>query len=178
MPRLRITTGLSLLGLAIGVAGTAWLSTRSEGWAGPGPLLATATPHRSIRAHALPLQHDWHGPVSVVQHRRARSVSTAIAKPPDPELVPLNTTADNSQPWYTLRGHLDGRVVVHLSIDGRGRVRAAHLQTSSGDPVLDAQALLNVQSWTFAVPPDHPDGFSGDLPMRFSSKPQTLARTP
>jgi protein TonB len=29
--------------------------------------------------------------------------------------------------------------------------------------------------WRFAVPPDHPDGLSGDLPMRFSSHDDPVA---
>ncbi len=178
MPRLRITIGLSLLGLAIGIAGTAWLSTLGEGWAGPRLRMANATSNRSIQAHARPSLHDWHGPVSVVQHRRVAFVSLTIAKRSAPELVPLTTAADHSQPWYKLRGHLDGRVVVHLSIEPDGGVRGARVAASSGDPVLDAHALRSVQGWTFAVPPDYPDGFSGDLPMRFSSRQQALARVP
>ena len=173
MLRLRTTTALSLLGLAIGIGGTAWLSTQSEGWAGPLPRLVKAISHPSARA--LPARDDgWHGTVSVVQHRRATSLLTTIATASRPELVPVSTAADNSQPWDELRGHLDGRVVVHLRIDARGHVSASRLAVSSGDPVLDAHALRSVQRWTFAVPADHPDGFSGDLPMRFSS--QALAR--
>lgn len=99
-------------------------------------------------------------------------------RPSAPELVPLSTSADNSLPWYKLRGHLDGRVRVHLSVDGNGHIRAAHLASSSGDTVLDAHALRSVQGWSFAVPADHLDGFSGDLPMRFSSQPPALARVP
>ena len=56
-----------------------------------------------------------------------------------------------------------------VSIDGSGRVTAASLAESSGDSVLDAHALASVRGWRFAVPADRPDGFSGELPMRFTS---------
>jgi protein TonB len=74
-----------------------------------------------------------------------------------------------------LRGHLDGRVIMHISIDGTGRVTAASVAESSGDAVLDAHAVRSVRGWRFAVPPDHPDGLSGDLPMRFSSHDDPVA---
>lgn len=175
MPRLRITTALSLLGLAIGVAGTAWLSTVGDRWVGPGARVAQLTPQRSMHRRVPPAS-VWHGPVSVVQRHRAVAVTPVELS--EPELRPLTTAADDSLPWYKLRGHLDGRVLVHLSIDGDGRVRSARVASSSGDPVLDAHALRTVRHWTFAVPSDQPDGFSGDLPMRFSSQPQALARAP
>lgn len=85
---------------------------------------------------------------------------------------------DTSQSWDRLRGHLDGRVVLHLDIDGRGRVEAARLVDTSGDPVLDEHALRSVRRWSFAVPADHPDGISGELPMVFSSAAAASARVP
>jgi protein TonB len=63
-------------------------------------------------------------------------------------------------------------------VDGSGRVSAASLSESSGDPVLDAHALRSVRGWRFAVPPDHPDGLSGELPMRFSSQGNRVAQLP
>ncbi|MGB5940500.1 MAG: energy transducer TonB, partial [Rhodanobacter sp.] len=86
--------------------------------------------------------------------------------------------ADTSQSWEELRGHLDGRVLLHVDIDGSGRVRAASLSESSGDPVLDAHALRSVRGWRFAVPSDHPDGLSGELPMRFTSRGDRVAQLP
>ncbi len=91
------------------------------------------------------------------------------------ELLPLTTPVDASMSWDELRGHLDGRVIVHVAIDGRGRVNAASLAESSGDPVLDEHALRSVRNWHFAVPSDHPDGLSGDLPMHFSSRGERIA---
>ncbi len=168
MPRLRTTTGLSLLALAIGIAGTGWLSTLTADWHGPSSRVATAAPAR----HAPPGRTRWHGSVSVVQAHRTTPAALAAtpAYPPEPELVPLATPSDTSQPWDTLRGHLDGQVLLHVDVDGSGRVRAAHLAVSSGDPVLDEHALRSARSWRFAVPADYPDGFSGELPMRFASQ--------
>ena len=176
MPRLRTTTGLSVLALAIGIVGTGWLSTLTGDWRGP-PLqparahrvAAAARPARSVSRHR-------HGPRSVMRAYRVEAggsggIAAAPAAPPAvPELVPLAMPGDTSQGWDALRGHLDGRVVVHVAIDGNGRVDAASLVESSGDPVLDAHALRSVRGWRFAVPLDHPAGISGDLPMRFSSR--------
>ena len=92
--------------------------------------------------------------------------------------LPLATPADTSQSWEQLRGHLDGRVLLHLDIDGQGQVSAASLIQSSGDPVLDEHALRSVRGWRFAVPADHPDGLSGELPMRYSSQGDRIARVP
>jgi protein TonB len=57
-----------------------------------------------------------------------------------------------------------------LRVDGAGRVQGASVIASSGDPILDRHALRSVRGWRFAVPADHPDGLSGELPMRFSSQ--------
>lgn len=184
MLRLRTTTSLSVLALVIGIAGTGWLSTLTAGWAGPPSRLATTQhPTRNVR-HALPSPRRWHGPVKVVQARPARTdaaastddmASATVAPVP---LIPLAMPGDSSQTWDNLRGHLDGRVVLHVGIDGSGRVSAASMSESSGDPILDAHALRSVRGWRFAVPVDHPDGISGELPMRFSSRGDGIARLP
>lgn len=100
------------------------------------------------------------------------------AAPSTPALVPLTMPGDTSQRWDELRDHLDGQVVVHLDIDGSGHVAAARVIESSGDPVLDEHALRSVRGWRFAVPADHPEGISGNLPMRFSSQGQRVAQLP
>lgn len=94
------------------------------------------------------------------------------------ELLPLTTPTDTSISWDKLRGHLDGRVVVHVAIDGSGRVTTSSLVESSGDPVLDEHALRSVRGWRFAVPGDHPAGLSGDLPMQFSTRGERIASVP
>jgi protein TonB len=169
--RLRTSAGLSLLALAFGIAGTAWLSAQTAGWRGPSVL--AALPHalppthhampRRPRAMPAPARH---APV----WKSVRNTPLAAAAPTSvPALRPLSTPPDTTLPWDALRGHLDGRAVVHVQVDGSGRVSAASLAQTSGDPVLDDYALRSVRGWRFAVPPEDPDGLSGDLPMLFSS---------
>ena len=171
MLRLRTTTGLSVLALAIGIAGTGWLSTLTATWHGPTSRVAVMKPpHR-----ALPARTHRHGLVSVVQahrapHAHADDTVRAAAPGYPPELVPLAMPSDTSQSWDTSRGHLDGQVLLHVDVDRSGRVSAARLAASSGDPVLDEHALRSARGWRFAVPADYPDGFSGELPMRFASQ--------
>jgi periplasmic protein TonB len=186
MLRLRTTTSLSVLALAIGIAGTSWLSTLNVGWRGPAPRLAATQHETSAQRHALPSSKHRRRPVSLVQvHRTKTNPATdnmsgvqAAVLAPAPDLVPLATPGDTSQSWDELRGHLDGRVVLHVGVDGNGRVQAASLVESSGDPVLDEHALRSVRGWRFAVPGDHPDGISGDLPMRFSAQGERIAQSP
>ncbi|HUH55282.1 MAG TPA: energy transducer TonB [Rhodanobacter sp.] len=177
MPRLRTTTGLSLLLLAGGIAGTGWLSTLTAGWSGP--VAKTPTRHSATIAKAS-VQRHAHAPVHVAKVVRTapQEVTPAAAPTPPAPLEPVAMPYDTTQPWYRLRGHLDGRVVVHVDTDGRGQVDRASLVESSGDPVLDEHALRSVRGWRFAVPADHPAGVSGELPMRFSSHQDSLARAP
>jgi protein TonB len=183
MLRLRTSTSLSALALAIGIAGTGWLSTLTSVWQGS-PAQGVHAQHRLLTRAHLPQSAHRYAPVSVVMHQRRaapsplvsdlNSARAATTKSPV-ELVPLTTPSDNSQPWYQLQGHLDGRVVLHLTIDGNGRVVAAGVRTSSGDPILDTHALRSVHQWRFAVPTDQPDGLSGDLSMRFASGRRDVA---
>lgn len=185
MLRLRTSSGLSSLALAVGIVGTAWLSTLTAAWHGPAARVAAIMPAGSTSRHARPSPHRRHGAISVVPARHhaldrsGGSVDTteAAVLPPAP-LLPLAMPSDVSQRWDELRGHLDGRVVLHVDIDGRGHVAAAGISESSGDPVLDEHALRSVRGWRFAVPPDHPEGTSGELPMRFSSRGEGIARFP
>ncbi|AGG90918.1 energy transducer TonB family protein [Rhodanobacter denitrificans] len=183
MFRLRTTASLSLLALAVGVAGTGWLSAQTSVWSGP-PTRYTAQVDTPTALRARPSPHRPRRSPRVAPARRmlppavvADEAQAAIAAPA-PELVPLATPADTSQSWDELRGHLDGRVLLHVDIDGNGRVTTASLSESSGDPVLDQHALRSVRGWRFAVPPDHPDGLSGELPMRFTSRGDRVAQLP
>ena len=63
---------------------------------------------------------------------------------------------------------------MQLQVDATGRVGNASVIASSGDPILDQHALRSVRGWRFAVPPGHPDGVSGELPMRFSSQGRAM----
>lgn len=185
MPRLRTTTALSLLALLVGIAGTSWLSTLTATWPGSPTQFVHGTPDGVPAAHALPTREPPQNYRRVVPRHVVAShplVKTDSARDPASVsatgLVPLSMPADTSQPWSRLRGHLDGRLSVHLVVDAQGRVSAASLGQSSGDPMLDEHALRSVRRWRFAVPPDHPEGVSGELPMRFSSHPDGVARAP
>lgn len=178
MLRLRTSSSLSALALAIGIAGTGWLSGLTSGWSGP-------PPQRIAAAHRLPpptgasSRSRGHGPISVVQsrrrgHRRALSEATPPRVASLAPLQPVAMPSDSSQSWDSLRGHLDGRVLLHVDTDGHGDVREAQVTESSGDPVLDQHALRSVRGWRFAVPADHPQGISGELPMRFSSHAESV----
>ena len=175
MLRLRTTTALSMLALLAGVAGTGWLSGMTSRWSEPSARLAMTDRMDAAPRTAAKVRRS-HAPVMVVrQSTRARSHATVddhVAGAPTSSIAlqPLAMPADTSRSWAQLRGHLDGRVVVHLRIDGVGQVQSATLVASSGDPVLDRHALSSVRGWRFAVPAGHPDGVSGELPMLFSSQ--------
>jgi protein TonB len=165
MPRLRVTTALSLLALLVGTWGTHWLSGFTDDWVGPPPrpgALAAARPTRAA------VRHRSHAPPRVL----GAETATARPAPPAPALVPLETPA-NPAPWAQLQGHLDGRVVLEVGTDGDGRVTDASVARSSGDPVLDAHALATVRHWRFAVPAGFPQGVHGELPMRFQGPQAT-----
>jgi protein TonB len=184
MPRLRTTTFLSVFALVAGVVATHWLSgltyrgtpARMASRHDVPPLhhLASSSPH-AYRAITLAAPH-------VAERRRSSDTQDSAgvhAAPvaPATELVPLSMPADTSQSWSELRGHLDGKVILQVAIDGVGRVRHADIAASSGDTVLDEHALRSIGGWRFAVPPGHPDGVSGELSMRFSSAAHPLADT-
>lgn len=186
MLRLRTSTGLSLLAMAIGIAGTAWLSTLTSQLPAR-PMAASGIAQRSVsRVDPRPAQTRAI-PVSVVTQRPRNRRSSPVEPPaasqaqtitPPIPLIPLTTPSDNSRPWYQLQGHLDGKVVLHLTIDSDGQVLTAAMRQSSGDRILDDHALRSVRHWRFAVPSDHPHGISGDLPMRFASRSGEMAQAP
>lgn len=170
MPRLRTTTALSLLILAGGTAGTIWLSTTSLDTS-PVPARSTSalTPAARISPPASRRVAAASSARPALRLSRSERAQPAVIAASAPELVPLQMSYDTSLPWDRLRGHLNGRVVAHVQVDGSGRVQAAWLVRTSGDHVLDDYALRSVRGWRFAVPAGAPGAFSGDLPMRFSS---------
>lgn len=165
-PRLRVTALLSLLALLIGVLGTQWLSGQTAGWAGPR--------HTVVAVHTAPSPGRYradragHAPPRIVGAVAANKSSVLAATVAAPELVPVSMPPLSSR-YRELEGHLAGEVVLRLRVDGAGRVLDAAVARSSGDPVLDAHAQELATHWRFAVPPDHPDGMSGELPMRFGT---------
>ena len=181
MLNLRTTTSLSALAMLTGVAGTLWLSSLTSQWQQPSDHVAMvsrthAAPRKLSTAHSgprpvrmVPLRRVWQNP-SIDNDGTAQAA--AIATPAT--LQPLTTPGDTSQSWEQLRGHLDGEVIMQVQVDAAGRVGSASVIASSGDPILDQHALRSVRGWRFAVPPGHPDGISGELPMRFSSQGRAL----
>lgn len=166
MPPLRITTGLSLLALLLGVLGTSWLSVRSGQWAGPRHAVVavhTAPPARSYRQ----VSREWHPPPRVIGSERLAVASVAPAGV-TPELVPLAMPQLQAR-YDNVRGHLQGSLVLALTVGADGNVLASAVSRSSGDPVLDAHAQRLVSRWRFAVPADHPHGVRGQLPMHFGA---------
>lgn len=168
MLRLRTTTGLSLLALAIGIAGTGWLSGLTDAWSGV-PARYASLPSEPTPVRQRPPRQRRHAMVPVVPQRVVAATAPAAASAPTTILQPLTTPAA-AERWDDVRGHLDGQLTVRLRVDAAGRVEQASVAASSGDPILDAHALRSVRGWRFAVPPGHPDGLSGELPMRFSSQ--------
>ncbi|WP_266168596.1 energy transducer TonB family protein [Dyella subtropica] len=175
MFRLRTTTGLSLLALVVGVAGTAWLSEQTAGWAGPEKRMVQAGAPRHVPAmararHAAQAKvssvtsHAVHWPP--IDHAQAATVpeDSVVA----PTLTPIEMPAAPMS-LFSRRVARAGRVVLRLAVDGQGNVTRAAVGESSGDTQLDDEAVRTVKGWRFAVPADHPDGISGDLPMRFDA---------
>ncbi|GFZ90131.1 energy transducer TonB [Dyella caseinilytica] len=185
MLRLRTTTSLSVLALIIGVAGTQWLSdqtgNRAESLAAHG--VHHAVVHRAVAQHVVRREH----PASVrrVTYVSARGPSVPLHAPaatvvPRSDAVawiPVSMPV-SSIPFAQMRNHDAGSLVLHLVVDGQGQVTQATLAQSSGDAVLDANALAIARRWRFAVSADHPQGFSGDLPLSFGSGAAQFAQMP
>lgn len=166
MLRLRTTAGLSLLALAAGVGGTAWLSTLTDDWAGPPA--HTATHADKVRAMLRRYPRAVHAPreASHAPVRMAAAPPPASAAPAWPTLTPIDMPSLAVSP-FRRTAPLHGLVILHLQVDGAGRVAQAAVSQTSGDADLDDRALQTVLGWRFAVPADHPEGLPGSLVMRF-----------
>ena len=184
MLRLRTTTTLSVLALVAGVAGTQWLSDQTGGHAQPlAAHVHHALVHRAVAQHAVHRQH----PVSAgrVTYVAARDASVSLpaaaavvaSRREAVAWVPVSMPM-SSLPYTQMRNHDTGSLVLHLVVDGQGQVAQASLAQSSGDAVLDANALAIARHWRFAVPADHPQGFSGDLPLSFGAGAAQFAQMP
>ncbi|HUA78853.1 MAG TPA: energy transducer TonB [Dyella sp.] len=170
MPKLRVTATLSLLALAVGTAGTAWLTDQTAGWAA-----SPAVGHRMTRVLALHHRHEhWIKRPVVVQRQHYASAQASAAATPaavntDETLVPISTPT-TSMPISSMEDHATGNVVLHLVVDGQGDVLHASIAQSSGDHMLDANAMQIARHWRFAVPSNRPQGLSGDLTLRFTGQ--------
>jgi len=178
MFRLRTTTTLSLLALAVGIGGTAWLSQQTAGWAGLPAHAARWPTYHHVLAQRRPRSHAPWLAVHRARPRATAAMDVQAATPAPVELVPV-AMPNRPVPYAAMRHHLDGRVLLRLQVDGQGRVVTASVAGSSGDAVLDAHAVAIVRGWRFAVPAGHPDGASGELPMRFTvGDDRQLAQAP
>ena len=54
-----------------------------------------------------------------------------------------------SYPSYSRRNNQTGKVMIDFTVDASGRVSAARVISSSGWPLLDAEAVQTVKSWKF-----------------------------
>lgn len=174
--KLRTTASLSLVVLIVGVAGTAWLSSLTDRWPGPD------SPRPSQVAHArAQLLRRVHPTREARRSVLAAKPHTAAPKPvrplPLPALTPVDMPAASAA-WFGATETASGRVVLHLTVDGKGRVTHASIAQSSGHAALDGRALRTVLSWRFAVPVGHPAGLNGSLVMRFADEPGPVARLP
>lgn len=175
MPRLRVTGTLSLLALVVGAAGTQWLSDQTAGRATPpetGPLLHAAHAMHRRYAHPKPTVIPARPRYIPAQDEVAAAPAAPVSS--NVTLVPIATPAA-SVPTSRMEDHAVGNLVLHLTVDGQGQVTAASIAQPSGDDILDANAMAIARHWRFAVPADHPQGLSGDLPMRFTDG---LTQTP
>jgi protein TonB len=166
MLRLRTTAGLSLLALATGVCGTAWLSTFTNNWAGPPGRMASRTDkvRAVLRRHA----RTTHGPSDSKYYPTLATVEPSPSR--GASATPTLTPTDMRSPPASLfhrAAPLNGRVVLHISVDGEGRVTRVAVAQTSGDVDLDSRAVQTVQAWRFAVPSDRQEGLEGSLVMRF-----------
>ena len=166
MLRLRTTTGLSLLALVVGIAGTAWLSTFTDQWKGPAGVVVTNVDkvRTVLRRHSRPAHPSSapsHEPVTTLA-----TVSRAEAAPALPTLTPIDMPSlPGSLFARTVQAH--GRVVLRLTVDSEGRAQSASVAQSSGNAELDDRAVRMALGWRYAVPSDHPGGLTGQLVMRF-----------
>jgi periplasmic protein TonB len=171
MPRLRTTATLSVLALVIGAVGTQWLSDQTGSSAEP---MLVHGMRRTVMHRAVPRKHPdstrllTHVPVFNAPASMHVPVASVASPGETVAWVPLSMPV-SSLPYARMRGHDAGSLVLHLVVDGQGQVTQATLAQSSGDAVLDANALVIARHWRFAVPVDHPQGFSGNLPLSFGA---------
>ena len=162
--------------LVVGVAGTAWLSSLTDRWPGPN----ARRPAHVARARALAPRHvrPTHEARRAVAAAKPHQAAPKPVRPaPLPALTPIDMPSASAS-WFGASEAASGRVVLHLAIDGRGRVKRASIAESSGHAALDDRAVRTVLGWRFAVPAGHPDGINGSLVMRFADEARPVARLP
>ena len=176
MLKLRTTASLSLLVLLVGVVGTAWLSSLTDRWPGPSVRRPShvARARASVPRHGRPKHEDRH---VVAAARPHKPPARPVHPTPLPALTPVDMPSAAAA-WWGTPDAASGRVVLHLTVDGGGRVKRASIAESSGHAALDERAVRTVLAWRFAVPAGHPDGLDGSLVMRFDDEAGPVARLP
>jgi protein TonB len=108
--------------------------------------------------------------IHVAPPRRAPPVVVHIAPV---RVIPAKVTyAPDVQDYYpdaSRRNNEEGRVLVHMCLDTRGRVGATNVAATSGHPALDAAALKLAQAYRFkpATQGGKPVPTCLALPVRF-----------
>jgi protein TonB len=170
MFQLRTTIGLSVFVLAVGVVGTAWLSTKTSDWQGPP---ARAVAHADKVRAVLRRRTRSTRPNEHAVARASTTQPAALSAADLPTLIPIEMPTPATSPFgRTVLAN--GHVVLHVHIDGEGRAIQANVAQTSGDAGLDGRAVRMALGWRFAVPMDHPDGLRGALVMHFESGTASL----
>ena len=108
-------------------------------------------------------------PVTVVKP----TVVKAIAPPPPKPIVPAKVSyAPDTADYYpaqSRRNNEEGRALVHICVDERGRVATAAIDASSGHALLDDAAVKLAKAYRFkpATQDGHPVQQCTGLPVKF-----------
>jgi len=110
-------------------------------------------------------------PIHVVAAVR-RVTPAPIHIPPAPVLPPRATYAPDINDYYpdaSRRNNEEGRALVHLCIDTRGRVASAEVGATSGHPMLDDAAVRLAKAYRFkpATQRGKPVQFCTNMPIKF-----------
>lgn len=137
------------------------------------PPVAKRTPPRRTARKASPTRPARPRPATAPRRAAGRQVAAAPG-PKDTYTPPRHGTGGgaNRPPVYPHRARRlgwQGRVVVRVRVDPRGRVEAVRLGQSSGHGVLDRAALKAVRNWRFspATRGATPVAAWVDVPVRF-----------
>jgi periplasmic protein TonB len=181
MLALRTSTSFSVLGLAIGIAATCWLTALTyerapatrrlaevampklspkPAWMRASTPVTADTPSRS-RAHS-PTTRPAGSHATVAG---APAIATLVVAKPDP-LVPVYMPSPR-YPMAALRAQHEGQVVLNVTVTQDGDVTGVSVGHSSGDLDLDQAAEEAVRGWRFAAADNRPPSYTADLPIRF-----------
>ncbi len=109
--------------------------------------------------------------------RESRSAAVPVVSIPRQESVgtsadTLPEMLDNRPPSYPHRAYverLEGTVILQILVTAEGKVGSLEISTSSGHPILDAEAMQAIRSWRFAPARrfGRPIPYTVRLPVRF-----------